>query len=76
MVSSSLGIALAVSAVVIVQTAKSEPQTKAKAAKIVVGASDGHGNADSITEEELKIYLNFLPPTSWRGAISLPAATT
>ncbi len=67
-VSSSLGIALAVSAVVIVQTAKSEPQTNTKTAKIVAGAAVvGHGNADSITEEELKVYLNFLASDQLEG---------
>ena len=66
-VSSSLGIALAVSAVVIVQTAKSEPQTNTKTAKILAGAVVGHGNADSITEEELKVYLNFLASDQLEG---------
>ena len=66
-VSSSLGIALAVSAVVIVQTAKSEPQANAKAAKIVAGATVGYGNADSITEEELEVYLNFLASDQLEG---------
>jgi hypothetical protein len=64
----SLGIALAVSAVVIVQTAKSEPQSNAKAAKIVAGAAVvGHGNADSISKEELKVYLNFLASDQLEG---------
>jgi hypothetical protein len=66
-VSSSLGIVLAVSAVVIAQTAKSEPQTNAKAAKIVAGAAVGYGNANSISEEELKVYLNFLASDQLEG---------
>jgi len=65
-VSVSLGAVLALAAVVIVQTAKSEPQSKVKAAKIVA-AAPGYGNADFIAEEELKIHLNFLASDQLEG---------
>ena len=66
-VSSSLGVVLALTAVVFVETAKSEPQSRAKAAKIVASTAAGYGNADSITEEELKIYLHFLASDQLEG---------
>ena len=66
-VSISLGAVLALTAVLVAQTAKSEPQSKAKAAKIVARPVVGYGNADSITEEELKVYLNFLASDQLEG---------
>ena len=66
-VSVSVGLILALTAIAVVQNAKSEPQSRAKAAKVAVGASDGHGNADSITEEELKIHLDFLASDQLEG---------
>ena len=65
-VSTSLGVILGLAAVVIVQTAKSAPQSKARATKIVTSAA-GYGNADSITEDELKIHLNFLASDQLEG---------
>jgi len=65
-VTTSLGAFLALTTIVIVQTAKSAPQSRARAAKIVTYAA-GHGNADSITEEELKIHLNFLASDQLEG---------
>jgi hypothetical protein len=67
--SSSLvfGVVLALTAVVLVETAKSEPQAKAKPSKIVASTTAGYGNADSITEEELKIYLYFLASDQLEG---------
>ena len=66
-VSVSVGLVLALTTIAVVQTAKSAPQTRAKAAKVAVGASEGHGNADSITEEELKIHLDFLASDQLEG---------
>ena len=66
-VSVSVGLILALTTIAVVQSAKSEPQSRAKAAKVAAGASDGHGNADSITEEELKIHLDFLASDQLEG---------
>ena len=65
--SSSLGVVLAFAALVFVENVKSEPQSRVKAAKIVASTAAGYGNADSITEEELKIYLHFLASDELEG---------
>jgi hypothetical protein len=64
---SSLGVVLALTALVFVENAKSEPQSRVKPAKIVAGTAAGYGNADSITEKELKIYLHFLASDELEG---------
>ncbi len=52
----------------IVGAANSAPQAKSKAAKIVAATTNGaFGNSDSITEEELKIYLYFLASDQLEG---------
>src|SRR4051794_4308095 len=43
------------------------PQSKSKASKAGVSAPAGYGNADSITEEEMKIYLYFLASDQLEG---------
>src|ERR1041384_7443372 len=43
------------------------PQSKSKASKAGVSAPAGYGNADSISEEEMKIYLYFLASDQLEG---------
>ena len=45
----------------------SAPQSKSKASKAGVSAPAGYGNADAITEEELKAYLYFLASDQLEG---------
>ena len=58
---------LALVAMLAVRAAVSGPQSKAKATKIAVATSIGYGNADAISEEELKIYLYFLASDQMEG---------
>jgi Zn-dependent M28 family amino/carboxypeptidase len=57
---------------VAVQAANSAPQSKPKAGKAVAAAEAGYGNADSIGEEEMKIYDYFLASDQLEGR-SLPS---
>lgn len=61
------GVSLAV--FVTVRAGNSAPQSKAasKTAKTVAAAPVGYGNADSITEEEMKIYDYFLASDELEG---------
>src|SRR5436190_8116114 len=43
------------------------PQSRSNASKAGVSAPAGYGNADSITEEEMKIYLYFLASDQLEG---------
>ena len=45
----------------------SAPQSKSKASKAGVSAPVGYGNADAITEAELKVYLYFLASDQLEG---------
>ena len=67
LISSSLLAALSFSVFVTVRMANSAPQSKAKAAKVVTTAAAGYGNADAITEEEMKIYDYFLASDQLEG---------
>ena len=49
------------------QAANSAPQGKAKAAKVVAHAAAGYGNADAITQEEMKVHLYFLASDQLEG---------
>ena len=62
-----LRVVLALAAIVFVQGAKSQPQSKAKAPKIMAGGVASYGDLDSISAEELKIYLNFLASDQLEG---------
>lgn len=66
LISSSL-LALSLAVFVSVRAANSAPQSKARAAKVVVPVVPAYGNADSITEEEMKIYLYFLASDQLEG---------
>ncbi|HEY1495519.1 MAG TPA: M28 family peptidase, partial [Candidatus Solibacter sp.] len=66
LISSSLFAVLSLSVFVTVRSAKSAPQAKPKMAKSeAVGAS--FGNAESISENELKVYLYFLASDQLEG---------
>ena len=67
MIRNSAWASLALFGILAVRTAVSGPQSKAKAAKIAVATSTGYGNADAISEEELKIYLYFLASDQLEG---------
>lgn len=66
-VSSSLLAAFSLAVFVTVRAANSAPQSKPKAARAVAGAVVGYGNADSISEEELKVYDYFLASDQLEG---------
>jgi Zn-dependent M28 family amino/carboxypeptidase len=65
LISSSL-LALSLTLFVSVRAADTPP-SKAKPAKVVATAAPGYGNAESITEEEMKIYLYFLASDQLEG---------
>jgi hypothetical protein len=70
LISTSLLAALSFTAVLAAQKASSAPQSKAKAAKaakVITNAAAGYGNADAITEEEMKIYDYFLASDQLEG---------
>jgi hypothetical protein len=67
LISSSLLAALSFTVIFTVQKANSAPQSKAKAAKVVTTAVNAYGNADAITEEEMKIYDYFLASDQLEG---------
>ncbi|MBZ5627097.1 MAG: hypothetical protein LAQ69_51750, partial [Acidobacteriia bacterium] len=66
LISTSL-LALSLAVLVAVRAADPVPPSKAKATKVVATAAVGYGNADSITEEEMKIYLYFLASDQLEG---------
>ena len=66
LISSSLVAILALTVMTTVRKANSAPQSKAKAAKVVTAAPT-YGNADAITEEEMKIYDYFLASDQLEG---------
>jgi Zn-dependent M28 family amino/carboxypeptidase len=63
----TLSALFAIAVFVTVRNAYSAPQSKSKAAKVEPSAAAGYGNTDSITEEELKIYLYFLASDQLEG---------
>ncbi len=64
----SLVAALALAIFVAVPAANSAPQSNPKAvAKITATAAPSYGNSDSITQEEMKIYLYFLASDQLEG---------
>src|SRR5580704_7974225 len=65
LISTSL-LALSLTLFVTVRAADTPP-SKAKPAKVVATAAVGYGNADSITQEEMKIYLYFLASDQLEG---------
>ena len=58
---------LAAVSILAVRTAVSAPQSKARAAKVIDGSGVSYGNAEAITEEELRIYLHFLASDQLEG---------
>ena len=70
-VSSSLLAVFSLAVFVTARSANSAPQSKSKAApkagKAVAAAPTGYGNADSITEEEMRIYDYFLASDELEG---------
>jgi len=66
LISSSLFAVLSLSVLVTVRSAKSAPQAKPKMAKSEA-AGVSYGNAESISENELKIYLYFLASDQLEG---------
>jgi hypothetical protein len=57
----SVAAAVSLAIFVAVPPANSAPQSKPRAvAKVSASAASSYGNSDSITQEELKIYLYFL----------------
>jgi hypothetical protein len=71
-VSTSLLAAFSLAVFVTVRAANSAPQSKMKAAKAAAAAPASYGNADSISEEETKIYDYFLASDQLEGR-SLPS---
>ncbi len=67
LISSSLFAVLSLSALVTARSAKSAPQAKPKMAKVEASAASAYGNAESITENELKVYLYFLASDQLEG---------
>ena len=67
LISSSLFAVLSLSLWVTVRYAKSAPQAKPKLAKAESGAAAGYGNAESIGENELQVYLYFLASDQLEG---------
>src|ERR1700721_2176091 len=67
LISSSLLTILAFTVIMTERKANSAPQSKAKAAKVVTPAVTGYGNAEAITEEEMKIYDYFLASDQLEG---------
>ena len=63
----SLSAFLALTAFVTARDAKSAPQSKSKSSKVEPSTAAGYGNSDSITEEEMKIYLYFLASDQLEG---------
>jgi hypothetical protein len=66
LISSSLLALLSFTVFLTVRRADSAPQSKAKAAKVVTSLPT-YGNADAITEEEMKIYDYFLASDQLEG---------
>jgi hypothetical protein len=60
-------LALSLTVFVTVRAADSTPPSKGKPAKVVTTAAVGYGSTDSITEEEMKIYLYFLASDQLEG---------
>src|SRR5580658_10995216 len=60
-------VAFSLGVFVTVRVAHSAPQTKTKSAPPVAAAVVSYGNADSITEEEMKIYDYFLASDQLEG---------
>jgi Zn-dependent M28 family amino/carboxypeptidase len=58
---------LALSLTLFVTVRAADPPSKAKPAKVVATPALGYGNAESITEEEMKIYLYFLASDQLEG---------
>ncbi len=69
LISSSLVAILSFTLITTVRKANSAPQSRSKAAaaKVVAGASGSYGNAEAITEEEMKIYDYFLASDQLEG---------
>ena len=69
LLSSTLFAVLSLSVFVTVRSAKSAPQAKPKMAKAdaTTGSASSYGNAESISENELKIYLYFLASDQLEG---------
>ena len=69
LISTSLVAVLSFTVFLTVRKADSAPQSKSKAAKAAkaVAAAAGYGNADAITEEEMKIYDYFLASDQLEG---------
>ncbi len=65
--SSSFLAVLSLTAFVAERAANSAPQGKAKAAKVVTNAAVAYGNADAITQEEMKVDLYFLASDQLEG---------
>ena len=63
----TLSAVLALTTFLTVRDARSAPQSKAKAAKVEPSGGGGFGNSDSITEEEMRIYLYFLASDQLEG---------
>jgi len=63
----TLSTCFALTVFVTVREANSAPQSRSKAAKADASGAAGYGNADSINEEELKIYLYFLASDQLEG---------
>lgn len=63
----TLAVSLALTVVLTVREANSAPQSRSRASKLDPGPGAQYGNADSITEEELKIYLYFLASDQLEG---------
>src|SRR4051794_40146865 len=67
-VSTSVFVALGLAGFLTVRDARSAPQARSKAAaKIAGAASSSYGNADAISQEELKVYLYFLASDQLEG---------
>src|SRR6266567_7190684 len=66
LISSSLFAVLSLSVLVTVRSAKSAPQAKPKAAKTEAALAP-YGNTESISENELKVYLYFLASDQLEG---------
>ena len=63
----TLSALLALTVFFTVREAASAPQAKSKAAKVEPSPAAGFGNSDSISQEELKIYLYFLASDQLEG---------
>jgi Zn-dependent M28 family amino/carboxypeptidase len=66
LISTSVFAVLSLS-VLTVRSAKSAPQARPKMAKVETGGAAGYGNAESISENELKVYLYFLASDQLEG---------